>query len=430
MTTIRELKQEKVTLFNQAKAIKDTADAAKRSMSQEETNSWNQIMDKWTALKSDIDQRERLEAMGAEIEGVETRSILPDPQEGNGEPRAKVDMSAIPERYQAALRELQARGDFRMKPEYAHVMNAFLREGALPRVEKRDLQINDNVKGGYIAPPPQFVAGLLKAIDADLFMRQAGWATVIPLNSAEGYEASLDADPEDGDWTTEIQAIDPDTAMTFGKRELKPTRLSKGIKLSNQLLQLAPSAEELALARLRYKFGVTMEKAYMTGSGSKQPLGIFTASDSGITTSRDVSSGNTDTTITFVGLTNAKYTLKNKYWRNAKWIFHQDAIKQLAAIEDEDGYPVLSESVRAGEPDTLRGIPYFMSEYAPNTFTTGLYVGVLGDFSFYHIADCLSMTIQRLVELYSATNQIGFHANLYTDGMPVLSEAFIRVKLG
>ncbi len=428
MIDIRELKQQKVALFNQAKAIKDTADKEKRAMTQEEQNSWNAIMDKWTALKQDIDQRERLAAMESEIEGSESRALRPNPE--GGESRgASLDVSRFPARYQAALRELQQRGDFRAKPEYADVMEAFLRDGVLPNVNKRDLQLTDGPKGGYIAPPPQFVVGLLKAIDADLFFRQEGWATVIPLNSTEGFEASLDADPDDGEWTTEVKELTDDDQMEFGRRELKPTRLAKGIKVSNQLLQLAPSVEDIAIERLRYKFGVTMEKAYFTGSGTKQPLGVYTASDLGIPTSRDVSTGNTTTAITLAGLTNAKYALKNKYWREAKWVFHQDAVKQLAAIEDADGYPILSESVKAGEPDTLRGIPYYMSEFNPNTFSASQYVGVLGAFRFYHIADSLTMTLQRLIELYSRTNQIGFHANLYTDGMPVLAEAFVRVKL-
>ncbi len=428
MTEIRELKQQKVALFNQAKAIKDAADKEKRAMTQEEQNNWNAVMDKWTALKKDIDEREQLAAMESDIKTGEGRAIHADPGEGEG--RAKgLDISRFPARYQPAMRELQQRGDFRMKPEYAGVMDDFLRDGILPNVNKRDLQLTEGPKGGYIAPPPQFVAGLLMAMDADLFFRQPGWATVITLNSTEGYMASLDADPDDGEWTTEVRELTDDETMEFGQRELKPTRLAKGIKLSNDLLRLAPAAEDIALDRLRYKFGVTAEKAFFTGTGAKQPLGVYTASNDGIPTTRDVSTGNTTTAITLAGLTNAKYSLKNKYWREAKWVFHQDAVKQLAAIEDADGYPILSESVAAGEPDTLRGIPYYMSEFNPNTFTASQYVGILGAFRYYHIADSLTMTIQRLVELYSRTNQIGFHANMYTDGMPVLAEAFARVKL-
>ena len=70
-----------------------------------------------------------------------------------------------------------------------------------------------------------------------------------------------------------------------------------------------------------------------------------------------------------------------------------------------------------------------MSEYVPNTFTTGLYTGVLADWRFYWIADALDMTVQRLVELYARSNQIGFIGRKETDGMPVLAEAFARVKM-
>jgi HK97 family phage major capsid protein len=83
----------------------------------------------------------------------------------------------------------------------------------------------------------------------------------------------------------------------------------------------------------------------------------------------------------------------------------------------------------AGEPPILLGLPFFMSEYAPNTFTTGLYVGILGDFSNFWIVDALTMIFQRLVELFAATNQVGFIGRRELDGMPVLSEAFVRVTL-
>ena len=86
--------------------------------------------------------------------------------------------------------------------------------------------------------------------------------------------------------------------------------------------------------------------------------------------------------------------------------------------------------MRAGEPDRLLNLPVMMSEYAPSTLTASQYVGALGDFSNYWIADALDMQIQRLVELYAETNQTGFIGRMESDGMPVLAEAFVRVKLG
>jgi len=81
------------------------------------------------------------------------------------------------------------------------------------------------------------------------------------------------------------------------------------------------------------------------------------------------------------------------------------------------------------EVPLLLSFPFRVSEFAPNTFTTGLYVGILGDFSNYWIADSLAMELQRLVELYAETNQVGLIGRLESDGMPVLEEAFVRVKL-
>ena len=56
-------------------------------------------------------------------------------------------------------------------------------------------------------------------------------------------------------------------------------------------------------------------------------------------------------------------------------------------------------------------------------------MAVIGDMSFYHIVDSMDLEVQRLDELYAATNQTGFIGRMETDGMPVLAEAFARMKL-
>jgi HK97 family phage major capsid protein len=218
--------------------------------------------------------------------------------------------------------------------------------------------------------------------------------------------------------------------MAFGKREFACNPFAKRIKISKSLIgKSALPIEDIVRQRLAYKFGITEEKAYMTGNGTGKPLGIFVASSDGIPTSRDVSDGNTTAAITFDGLINAKFSLKEQYLRRSNWLFHRDAIKMLAKIKDEEGRYVWIASVVAGQPDQLLGRSFNMSEYAPNTFTAGQYVGAIGDFSFYWIVDALDLQIQRLVELYAETNQIGFIARKEGDGMPVMPYAFARIKL-
>jgi HK97 family phage major capsid protein len=275
----------------------------------------------------------------------------------------------------------------------------------------------------------QFVDILIKAVDDAVFIRQR--ATKFRLDSAASMGSPyLAADPADADWTAEIATGSEDSTMSFGKRELHPHPLAKRIKVSNKLLRQSPRADGLVQSRLAYKFGISQEKGFMTGSGANQPLGIFTASANGISTSRDVSTGNAATAPTFDGLISAKFGLKGQYWNKAEWLFHRDVLAVVAKLKDGEGQYLWRESVRAGEPDRLLNLPVMMSEYAPNTLTTGLYVGALGDYSNYWIADALDMQVQRLVELYAETNQTGFIGRLESDGMPVLEEAFVRVKLG
>jgi HK97 family phage major capsid protein len=174
---------------------------------------------------------------------------------------------------------------------------------------------------------------------------------------------------------------------------------------------------------------VTAEATGMTGTGAGQPLGLFVASNDGIPTTRDVATGNTQTAMTFDGLINAKYSVKSQYWRNASWIMHRDGAKMLRKIKDGDGQYIWHPSLQAGEPDMLLDRPLLMSEYAPNTFTAGLYVGIFGDLKFYKWAIALDMEMQRLLELYAATSQVGFVGRMEIDGMPALAEAFARVTL-
>lgn len=445
MTTLREKRMKRANLVYEARQIDTLAKKEKRALTSDEEQRYDAIMDEATNLGQAIQEEEQRETRSSQrqqwleqeergLDEPDRPTQRPDPDDDDEEPESRA-LPAIAPRYRDALREARTARPFALREslEYRDAFRGFLRGQQVAQMERRDgLLAGNDPSGGFLKPPPSFVARLLMAVDNMVFFRQPGWATVVPvLNSDSLGVVSLDADPDDGEWTTEIAEITYDTSMSFGKREQKPNPLKKGVKVSRKLLRLRPDAEMLVIDRLRYKFAVTQEKKFQTGNGSGQPLGVFTPSPLGISTNRDVATENEATAMTADGLINAKFTLKPQYWPEAKWLFHRDGVKQLAKLKNTTtGEYIWRESVRAGEPDRLLNLPLAMSEYAPNTFTTGQYVGILGDFAYYQIADGLDMDFQRLVELYSKTGQIGFHAELATDGMPLLEEAFVRVKLG
>jgi len=430
--TLRELLDKRATVVTEARAILEAAEKEKRELSAEDQQRWDKLMDEAANLGEQIQREERQTAIEAEVNQPPVRADLrPDP--GDGTP---VEVEFV-SRSMRTMNELQA--TWREEPlwrqlfpfasdEYRKAFVRHLREGRMPSVELRALQADLDVSGGFLLTPMQFVDQLLKAVDDAVYIRQ--WASVFAVPNAESLGVpTLETDPADADWTTELKTGSEDSSMALGRRSLTPHPLAKRIKISNKLLMKVPNVEQLVRDRLAYKFGITFEKACLTGSGAGQPLGVFTASADGISTGRDISTGNTTTSITFDGLTNAKYGLKGQYWPRGRWLFHRDGLKQIALLKDGNGQYIWRESVRVGEPDRILNLPAFMSEYAPNTFTTGLYVGILGDFTHYWIADSMAMTLQRLVELYAETNQTGLIGRLESDGMPVLEEAFVRVKL-
>ena len=124
----------------------------------------------------------------------------------------------------------------------------------------------------------------------------------------------------------------------------------------------------------------------------------------------------------------ALYNLKEPYQIKASWVMSREMIKRIRKLKDAQNQYLWQPGLASDKPGTILEKPFYMSEYVPNTFTSGNYVGMVGDFSFYWIADALDMSIQRLVELYAESNQVGFIARYEGDGMPVLEEAFSRMK--
>jgi HK97 family phage major capsid protein len=242
----------------------------------------------------------------------------------------------------------------------------------------------------------------------------------------------VDANPADADWTVELGTGNEDSSMTLGKRELHPWPCAKRIKASYKLLQRARNAEGLIGNRLSHVISVTQEKAFLTGNGVAKPLGVFTASVDGVPTSRDVSTGNSATSIGGDCLSSALYSLKERYLNSPalRWLFHRDAIKMIRQLKDATtGIYYFDPAAVAGQPDRILGVPVMLSEYAPNTFTASQYVGIVGDFSHYWIADTGTIQIQRLNELYIVDGQVGFVSRFESDGAPALGEAFARVQL-
>lgn len=443
--TLQELFAQKAKAVKECRDLLDRVQAEGRTMTAEENQqytSWEKEIDQANdSIKVHEQEKARRDRLAAE-ESAMREPYRPGPLQvraagGDGE-QTKPDRRSLAEK----LRDLSESGMSRVealaaisveKSERAaqkrKAFGDYLRGRAM--IEHAALQMDVDASGGFLVAPEQFVARLIQDMDRIVFMRSL--ATIIPLSgSASLGVPTLDTDISDTNWTTELAIGTMDTSLIFGKRRLTPHPLAKPIRVSKDLMRSAAiSPEAIVRERMLYKFGTVQESAFLTGNGSAQPLGVFTASAAGISTGQDSSTGNTTTAITADGLIECKYKLESQWLASPalRWIFHRDAVKNIRKLKDGDGQYLWQPGLTADRGDVLLGVPIAVSEYAPNTFTTGLYVGIIGDFSYYWIADSMSVEIQRLVELYAATNEDGFHGRMILDGMPVLEKAFARLKL-
>lgn len=433
MDTTNIHREKMARIINEQRNMLDTVDRARREMTAEESASY-------AAMDRDF------EAAEAAAIKFEARVLAANNGTATGDfPRVYSQPSFT------SVQATGARGEIRMfspgeqrdysrnvtlhSDDVADLTELFKRglAGIYPetrkRYDRRALSLNIDPAGGFVVAPEQFQNQIIAALDEAVVIRQL--ATIFRLDYAHALTfPKLEHDPSDPLWTSEVATGGAaDTTMDFGKRALFPHPLAKKIRISNTLLNRSPGILNFVRNRLTYKFAVALESAFMTGTGVNSALGLFTPSSDGISTARDVSTGNTNSLIKADNLIECAYTLKPQYHKNARWIFHRDAMKQIRKIKDGSGQFIFQAGLAGDRPATILDIPYLISEYCPATFTASQYVGILGDFSFYYICDALGMQVQVLNELYAETNQTGLIGRLECDGQVVVEDAFVRVQL-
>lgn len=442
--TIKQLSEERAEIIAKARKINDEHAGADGKLPAEHQKAFDEAMaaagDKATAIK-------RLQALEAEEASLQlpVGGGVPTPNPGKpfgaaGSDGAKQLQLAIRSKHRGengqVKYDLVDAGE-RGQADYRAAFSKYLRHGArdMQPGELAALRSDDASQAGYLVSSEQFAAELLKTVDDLCFVRQ--YASIETVREADTLGVRRrSAKANTFDWTTELALGTADSTLAYGKKVLTPHPLTGRIKVSRDLVRRSiMPVDSIVSEEFARDSGEKMEDGYLLGNGNQRPLGVFVASTDGISTARDVLTGSA-TNFTPDQLIAAKYSLKMQY-RNggeragARWLFHRDAISKIAQLKDANNQYLLqpNRGLTGDEFDKLLGYPVDESERAPNTFTTGLYVGMLCNWSVgYKIADALDMEVQVLDQLYAETNEIGYIGRLKTDGMPVIEEAFVRLK--
>ena len=180
MPKLKELREKRGKMIADMQAVLDTAKAEERDLSADENERHDKLFDEQAELQKAIVREERQQELNREA----AAKVQPEPDRAGSskEERTKLEMRAFGE---------------------------YLTTGNI--AELRALQADVDITGGYLVPPEQFVANLIKAVDDAVFIRQL--ATVIPVMSADSLGVpTLDTDPADATWTSEIGSVSEDSA--------------------------------------------------------------------------------------------------------------------------------------------------------------------------------------------------------------------------
>ena len=195
-------------------------------------------------------------------------------------------------------------------------------------------------------------------------------------------------------------------------------KLHVAIKVTEELLyDNAFGLENHIITQFGKALANAEEDAFLNGTGTGQPFGIFNATKGGQVVTILTAALKADDLIDLV------YALKRPYRKNASFIMNDAILAQIRKLKDNNGAYIWQPSYQAGEPDRVLGYEVHTSPFAP---ADGI---AFGDYSYYNIGDRGTRSFKQLNELFAGNGMIGFVAKERVDGILVLPEAVKILKL-
>ena len=215
----------------------------------------------------------------------------------------------------------------------------------------------------------------------------------------------------------------------FGKTRIVPKKTGALITIPQELLEDEQfDLESYISAEVSRAFAEDEESDFISGEGGDSPLGLVNAGFASV----EVAGSGAD--ITPEDIIKTPYELTAIYRRLGVWLAHRKSILKVRLLRDDTGGAgtgrfMWQPSLQAGVPPTLDGFPVLESEFFPDGTATDADAGtplfMFGDLSRYWIVDRVGVSVQRLNELYSEEDEIGFKFRKRMDAAPIDRNAFV-----
>ncbi|CUX18949.1 phage major capsid protein [Clostridium sp. C105KSO13] len=386
--TILELREKRNTAWNAAKAFLDSHRTEKGTLTAEDDATYCKMEQEISDLGKEISRLERQEQLEAELNKPVNTPLTSKPSTGK-QPEAKTGRAS--DEYKAGM--LKA-----LRSNFKQVSNV-LQEGV-------------DADGGYLVPE-EYDHRLIQALTEGNIMRQLAHT----ITTSGEHKINIAATKPAAAWIEEGGALQF-TDATFSQILLDAHKLHVAIKVTEELLyDNAFNLESYIIEQFGKALSNAEEDAFLNGSGTGQPLGLFAETGGGQVAETLTAALKAD------DLFNLVYALKRPYRKNASFIMNDRTIATIRKFKDNNGAYIWQPSYQASEPDKVLGYAVHTSEFAPENAIA------FGDYSYYNIGDRGTRSFKQLTELFAGNGLIGYVAKERVDGKLILPEAVQILKL-
>lgn len=386
--TMKEMIEKRAKLWDTAKSFVDTHQDESGVLSKEDTETYNKMEKEIEDLTVAIDRQQRADRRDAELSKPVNTPIVVKPSV----------VTTEEEKTGTASNEYKDAMMAAMRSNFRNVSNV--------------LQEKVDADGGYLVPD-EYDKRLIDVLEEENIMRKLA----TKITTAGQHKINIAATKPAAAWIEEGGALSFGDA-TFSQIYLDAYKLHVAIKVTEELLyDNAFGLENYILTQFGKALANAEEDAFLNGTGTGKPTGIFAASGGGQVVATLTAAIKSDDLIDLV------YGLKRPYRKKASFIMNDATLVSLRKLKDNNGAYIWQPSYKEGEPDRVLGYAVHTSAFAPKNAIA------FGDYSYYNIGDRGTRSFAELCELFAGNGMVGFVAKERVDGKLILPEAVKILKL-
>ncbi|GAC40852.1 phage major capsid protein [Paenibacillus popilliae] len=397
--SLAELMQARANIYDQQKAILDTAESEGRGLTQEEESQFqaleNQFNEADRKVKEAEAREERAAAMtarGEELNSVQNTPFRPSavggapvqiaPKDDGGFKNLGELVHAVrfgdPKGRLGELPVGQGQGGGYGVPEAFHGQ-------LLPSSTRNEWSHGDGASGGY-AVPEQFKSDILSLRPESAIVRSR--ANVLPAGDPPDAKITMPALDQGSKgvyggvevaWIEE-GANKPETDAKLREVTLQPHEVAATTVITDKLLRNWAAANTFISNLLQSAMLAAEDIAFLTGTGAGKPTGILGAAGA-LVVNRE-----TAEQISYLDTLKMRASLLPESVAGAVWVANLSTLPQIATLKDPAGnYIFIQGDATKGIPSTLGGMPIMFTGKIPTLGKKGDLM--LLDLSYYLIKD-------------------------------------------